>query len=73
MFKKMSASINLRKKESSLTLQEDELLAKRVSSYLCLYNKTSKEHNVSENVTGIVCLYQLLIYLYNFELNKNVT
>ena len=56
-----------------LTLQEDELLAERVKSYLCLYDKTCKEHNVSENVTGIVCLCQLLIYLYNFELNRNVT
>ena len=39
----MSALNNLRKKGTSLTLGEDELLAKRVSSYPCLYNKTCKE------------------------------
>ena len=47
MFKKIELLINLRKKETSLTLQEDELLAERVRSYLCLYKKTFKEHNVS--------------------------
>ena len=40
----MSALNSLRKKGTSLTLGEDELPAERVRSYLCLYNKTCKEH-----------------------------
>ena len=40
----MSALNSLRKKGTSLTLGEDELPAERVRSYLCLCNKTCKEH-----------------------------
>ena len=48
---------NLIKKGMSLTLGEDELLAERVRSYPCLYDKTCNEHIVSENMTGIAYLY----------------
>ena len=40
--KKINALNNLRKKGTSLTLKEDELLAEQVSSYPCLYDKTCK-------------------------------
>ena len=40
----MSALTNLRKKGTSLTLGEDELLAERVRSYPCLNDKICKEH-----------------------------
>ena len=43
ILKKMSALNNLKKKGTSLPLAEDELLAKKVRSYLCLYDKTCKE------------------------------
>ena len=71
--KKKSASNNLRKKRNpSLTLVEGEFLAKKVRSYLCHYGKTSKEHSLSENVTGIVYLYQLLIYLCNLKISMEM-
>ena len=43
---------NLRKKGTSLTLGENELLAERVRSYPCLCDKTykkQKENNIVEN------------------------
>ena len=40
--KKINALNNLRKKGTSLTLKEDELLAEEASSYPCLYDKTCK-------------------------------
>ena len=43
---KMSALNNLRKKETSLTLGDDLLLAERVGSY----NKTFKEHKEKDAV-----------------------
>ena len=48
----MSLLNDLRKKETSLTLGEDELLAERVGSYPYLYDKTFEEHeekNAVEN------------------------
>ena len=36
----MSAVNSLRKKGISLTLEEDELIAERVRSYPCFYDKT---------------------------------
>ena len=46
----MSALNNLRKKETSPTLTEDERLAKMVRSYPCLYGKTQKEHKENDVV-----------------------
>ena len=46
----MSALNNLRKKGTSLTLGEDELLAERVRSYPCPYDKTYKEHKGNDVV-----------------------
>ena len=40
----MSALNNFRKKRTSLTLREDELLAERVGSHPYLCKKTFKEH-----------------------------
>ena len=42
IFKKFSALNNLRKKGTSLTLGNDQLLAEKVRIYPCLYSKTSK-------------------------------
>ena len=44
LFLKTSALNNLRKKETSLTLEKDERIAERVRSYPFLYDKTRKEH-----------------------------
>ena len=40
----MSALNKLKKKETSITLGEDELFAKRARSYPFLYDKTCKKH-----------------------------
>ena len=40
----MSSLNYLRKRGASPTLEEDELLAERVKSYPCFYDKTCKEH-----------------------------
>ena len=40
----ISALNYLSKKRTSLSLGEDELLAERVRSYPCFYDKTCKEH-----------------------------
>ena len=45
----MSASNNLTKKGTILTLGEDELLAEMVSSCPCLYGKTWKEYKEQQN------------------------
>ena len=61
----MSALNNLRKKGTSLTLGEDELLAKRVRSYPCLYDKTAKntrKKDVVENAWKKVALSHALIH-----------
>ena len=51
----MRALNNLRKKGTSLTLGEDERLAEKVRSYLCIYGKTCKEHKEKDrNVVEIV-------------------
>ena len=46
----MSALNNLRKKETSPTLGEDEHLAERVGSYPYLYDKTFEEHKEKDVV-----------------------
>ena len=48
--KKTSTLNILRKKGTSLTLGEDELLAERVASYPCLYEKICKEHKEKDAV-----------------------
>ena len=35
---------NIRKKNGSLSLNEDELLSEKVRSYPCLYDRSSKSH-----------------------------
>ena len=52
--KKMSASNNLRKKGTTLTSEEDELLAQSVGRYPYLYDKTLKEHK-EKDVVEKVC------------------
>ena len=44
----MSALNNFRKKGTSLTVGENELLAETVGSYPYLYDKTLKEHKVKD-------------------------
>ena len=46
----MSAWNNLRKKGTSLTLAEDQLLAEKVGSYSYLYDKTLKDHKEKDVV-----------------------
>ena len=47
----MRALNNLRKKRTSLTLGEDELLAEKVRSYPCIYDKTCKERKEKDRVS----------------------
>ena len=49
----MSTLNNLRKKRTSLTLGEDELLAERVGSYPYLYDKTFKEHKEKDEFENV--------------------
>ena len=46
----MNALNNLRKKDTSLTLGEDEILAEKVGSYPYLYDKTFKEYKEKDLV-----------------------
>ena len=48
--KKKSTLNILRKKGTSLTLGEDEVLTERVASYPCLYEKICKEHKEKDVV-----------------------
>ena len=45
----MTVLNKLRKKETPPTLGENELLAERMRSYPCLYDKTYKEHRERKN------------------------
>ena len=53
MLKKMNALNNLKKKRTSLTLGEDELIAERVRSYPYLYDKAFKEHKEKDIVENV--------------------
>ena len=46
----MSALNNFRKKRTSITLREDELLAERVGSHPYLCKKTFKEHEEKKDI-----------------------
>ena len=50
----MNTLNNLRKKRTSLTLGEDELLAERLRCYPCLYDKTCKEHKEKDAVENCI-------------------
>ena len=49
----MNALNNLKKKRTSLTLGEDELIAERVRSYPYLYDKAFKEHKEKDIVENV--------------------
>ena len=49
MLKKMGPLNNLRKKETILTLGEDEVVVEMVRSSPCFYDKTWKEHKERKN------------------------
>ena len=49
----MSASNNLMKKGTSLTLGEDKLLLESVGSYPYLYDKTFREHKKEDVVENV--------------------
>ena len=49
----MNALNNLKKKRTSLTLGEDELIAERVRSYPYLYDKALKEHKEKDIVENV--------------------
>ena len=48
----MSALNNFRKKRTSITLREDELLAERVGSHPYLCKKTFKEHEEKDTLVN---------------------
>ena len=50
ILKKMSVLNNLRRKENSLTLREDEFFAERVGCYPYHYHKNFKEHKEKDVV-----------------------
>ena len=51
--KKINALNNLKKKVTSLTLGEGELIAERVGSYPYPYDKTFKEHKEKDIVENV--------------------